>query len=46
MSAALAHVESRTWRRFTPRQRLARFSVYLTLVAAVVNIYGRGGADK
>ena len=22
MNAALAHVESRTWRRFTPRQRL------------------------
>jgi len=36
MNPALAHVESRTWRRFTPRQRLARFSVYLTLVVAIV----------
>jgi phosphonate transport system permease protein len=36
MSAALARVESRTWRRFTPRQRLARFTVYFTLVAAIV----------
>jgi phosphonate transport system permease protein len=33
---ALAHVESRIWRRFTPRQRLARFTVYLTLVVAIV----------
>ena len=27
---------AREWRRFTPAQRLARFSVYLVLVAAVV----------
>ena len=31
-----ASLEARTWRRFTPRQRLARFSVYLTLVVAIV----------
>jgi phosphonate transport system permease protein len=36
MNDALAHVESRTWQRFTPRQRLARFSVYLTLAVAIV----------
>ena len=36
MNAALAHVESRTWRRFTPRQRFSRFAVYLALVAAIV----------
>jgi phosphonate transport system permease protein len=36
MNAALAHVESRTWRRFTPRQRFARFTVYVTLVVAIV----------
>jgi phosphonate transport system permease protein len=35
-TAALARVESRTWRRFTPRQRLARFSIYLAIVAAIV----------
>jgi phosphonate transport system permease protein len=35
-ASPFAHVESRTWRRFTPRQRLARFSVYLTLVVAIV----------
>ncbi len=34
--SVVASIESRTWRRFTPRQRLARFTVYLTLVAAVV----------
>jgi phosphonate transport system permease protein len=34
--SALASIESRTWRRFTPRQRLARFAVYLTLVVAIV----------
>jgi phosphonate transport system permease protein len=33
---ALAHVEARTWRRFTPRQRLARFTVYFVIVAAIV----------
>ena len=36
MNAALAHVESRTWRRFTPRERLARFAIYFALVAAVI----------
>lgn len=36
MNAALAHVESRTWRRFTPRQRISRFAIYLALVIAVV----------
>lgn len=36
MNAALAHVEARTWRRFTPRQRIARFSVYFAVVAAIV----------
>ena len=36
MNAALAHVESRTWKRFTPRQRFARFAIYLALVAAIV----------
>lgn len=33
MSAATAPL---TWLRFTPAQRLARFAVYLTLVAAIV----------
>jgi len=36
MNAALAHVDSRTWRRFTPRQRIARFTVYFAIVAAIV----------
>jgi len=36
MNAALAHVEARTWRRFTPRQRLSRFAIYLTVVIAIV----------
>lgn len=36
MNAALAHVESRTWRRFTPKQRLSRFAIYFAMVAAVV----------
>jgi phosphonate transport system permease protein len=36
VSAALERVEARTWRRFTPRQRLARFAIYLVLVAALV----------
>jgi len=31
-----ASIEAKTWRRFTPRQRLARFAVYLTLVVAIV----------
>jgi phosphonate transport system permease protein len=34
--SALAHVEARTWRRFTPAQRIARFAVYLAIVAAIV----------
>ena len=29
-------VADRIWRRFTPAQRLARFSVYLVIVAAIV----------
>ena len=36
MNAALAHVEARTWRRFTPKQRISRFAIYLALVAAIV----------
>jgi phosphonate transport system permease protein len=36
VNAALAHVDERTWRRFTPRQRLARFAIYLVLVAGIV----------
>jgi phosphonate transport system permease protein len=36
MSAAVAHVDSRTWRRFTPKQRISRFAIYLAMVAAVV----------
>ena len=31
-----ARLESRTWRRFTPAQRIARFSVYFVLVAAIL----------
>jgi phosphonate transport system permease protein len=34
MSAA--SIEARTWRRFTPAQRLARFAVYLAMVTAIV----------
>src|SRR5471030_2118262 len=30
-----AALEARTWRRFTPAQRLARFAVYLAMVAAI-----------
>ena len=29
-------LEARTWRRFTPGQRIARFAVYLGLVIAIV----------
>ena len=29
-------LEARTWRRFTPAQRLARFAVYLAMVTAIV----------
>jgi phosphonate transport system permease protein len=36
MSAASGAIQGRTWRRFTPLQRMARFSVYLVLVAALV----------
>ena len=36
MSTALQSVEIKTWRRFTPGQRLARFAVYLALVIAIV----------
>jgi phosphonate transport system permease protein len=34
--APLAHVEARTWQRFTPRQRLSRFTIYLAMVIAIV----------
>lgn len=34
--ATLAPAAPREWRRFTPSQRLARFAVYLGMVAAVV----------
>ena len=32
----VAALEARTWRRFTPAQRLARFAVYLAMVTAIV----------
>ena len=35
-SAALGGAVEREWRRFTPRQRLMRFAVYLLIVAAVI----------
>ncbi len=35
-SAVAAPVGERIWRRFTPAQRLARFAVYLAIVAAIV----------
>src|SRR3954471_12140523 len=31
-----AALEVRTWRRFTPAQRVARFAVYLAMVLAIV----------
>src|SRR3954471_23534872 len=31
-----AALEVRTWRRFTPAQRVARFAVYLAMVMAIV----------
>src|SRR3954463_4303654 len=31
-----AALDVRTWRRFTPAQRLARFAVYLGMVTAIV----------
>jgi phosphonate transport system permease protein len=36
VSLALQMPAHRTWRRFTPGQRLARFAVYLAIVTAVV----------
>jgi phosphonate transport system permease protein len=35
-ASPLEHAEARTWRRFTPRQRLARFTVYFVIVASIV----------
>ena len=35
-AAAAAGVGERVWRRFSPAQRLARFTVYLVIVAAIV----------
>jgi len=34
--AIAARVEARTWRRFSPAKRFARFAVYLGIVAAIV----------
>ena len=31
-----AALDARTWRRFTPAQRIARFAVYLAVVLAIV----------
>lgn len=36
MSAPAVALAARTWRRFTPSQRLARFTVYLAIVASIV----------
>ena len=36
MSGSQGFEAARTWRRFTPAQRLARFAVYLALVIAIV----------
>jgi phosphonate transport system permease protein len=36
MVSAPTALEHRTWHRFTPMQRLARFAVYLAMVAAIV----------
>jgi phosphonate transport system permease protein len=36
VAAAAVPVAERIWRRFTPAQRLARFAVYLAIVAAIV----------
>ena len=33
---ALARSEEKTWRRFTPAQRISRFAVYLAIVMAIV----------
>ncbi len=35
MNTALQSAQIKTWRRFTPAQRLARFSVYLALMIAI-----------
>ena len=34
--SALARTEEKTWRRFTPAQRISRFAVYLAIVVAIV----------
>jgi phosphonate transport system permease protein len=36
VTTAPAAIQGRAWRRFTPAQRMARFTVYLVLVAALV----------
>lgn len=36
MSSVLESVERKTWRRFSPAQRLARYAVYFAIVAAIV----------
>jgi phosphonate transport system permease protein len=36
MAATTLHAPDRDWRRFSPAQRLARFTVYLLIVAAIV----------
>ena len=35
-TSAVGSAVAREWQRFTPMQRLARFAVYLAVVAAVV----------
>ncbi len=40
MSAVLQSAEAKTWRRFTPAQRLARFAVYLALVIVLSALTG------
>jgi phosphonate transport system permease protein len=34
--SVLARTEEKTWRRFTPAQRISRFAVYLAIVVAIV----------
>lgn len=36
MSGPLASAERKTWQRFTPAQRLARYAVYFVIVVAIV----------
>lgn len=36
MTSVLDSAERKTWRRFTPAQRLARYAVYFAIVAAIV----------